>query len=98
MGVGMAEIIAAEMDDFPITTNGGVVVLAAILSKKTFHQPCLCEPWRNIEDSIKKDLRNLPAFFGNCAGGMPPINADNRVFRLASCWSRFCGSLIVEKH
>jgi hypothetical protein len=76
LGVRIRHIVATEIDDFLVATNGGVIVLTTVLPKQALHEPGLGEFGRDVEDSIEKDLRNFPAFFGDCSGRMSPINAD----------------------
>jgi len=86
----VGEIITAKSDDLSVTLDGGVVVLSAVLPEQTLHQPGLRQRRRNIENSIEKDLRDFPTFFGNGPRRMSTIDADNRMFSL---WfgPRFCG-------
>ena len=79
--MGMCEIFTAEIDDSSVATNGRVIVLTTVLAQKPLHQPCLGELRRNIQNSIEKNLRNLPPFLGDCTGSMSPINADKGVLR-----------------
>jgi len=58
----MHDIFAAKTDDFSIATDGCMVIVTTVLSQETLHEPCLGEIRRNVENPIKKDLCDLPAF------------------------------------
>jgi hypothetical protein len=92
----MGNILATKIDDFAVALDRGVIVFTTILAYETFHQPRFGELGRNVQNSVEKDLRHFPPFFGNRSCGMSPINADNRVLGLSLWWSRLSGSFVVE--
>lgn len=94
----MRDIFAAKLDDFLVTLNGGVIVFSAVLAEETLHQPRLGEVWRDIQNSIEKDLRHFPSFFRNGPSSVPPINPNDRVLGLSPDWSRFDGGFNIDVH
>jgi hypothetical protein len=64
--MGMYGIWAAKSDDFAITVHRGSLIFATMMSDMTLHQPRLGMLRINLQDTIDKDFRNFPPFFGNC--------------------------------
>jgi hypothetical protein len=58
-----------------------------MLSKMTFHQPGFRVVRIDAENSVKKDLGDVPPFFGHRTGGMRPVDSDLRVIS-APFWFR----------
>jgi hypothetical protein len=54
-------------------------VLLAVLPQETLHEPRFSVSWIDVEDSIEKNLRNVPTFLRDCAGDVAPIDPDHRV-------------------
>jgi len=90
----MRNISTAKIDDFAIAMDRGVIIFSAILTEEALHQPGFRQSRRNIQDSIKKDLRHFPPFLGNGSCSVSPINADNRVLGLCFRWPRLNGLFI----
>ena len=62
----MYGIWAAKSDDFAITVDRSSFIFSTMMSDVTLHQPRLGMVRINLQDTIDKDLRNFPPFFGNC--------------------------------
>jgi len=71
--------MTAKSDDLSITIDSGPAVVVTMLAEETLHQPRLCMTRIYVEDSVQKNLRDAPAFFGDCAGNVAPVDADHRV-------------------
>ena len=88
--MGMEGIRTAKCDYFLITKNSRMFVFSTMLTEMTFHQPRFSMMCINAEDSIKKDLSNLPTFFRHRTGSVRSIDSNLRVitarirFELAS--------------
>jgi len=79
LGVGVCEVMPAECDDFSIAFDSGQVVLMTVVAQETLHEPSFSMVGVHVENSIEKDLGNVPTLFGNCAGDVTPVDADHRV-------------------
>ena len=56
-----------------------MAVIVAVLAQKSLHEPRLGMAWIYVQNSVKKDLRYVPAFFRDCAGDVPTIDPDHRL-------------------
>ena len=68
--------MTAKADDFLVAIGGGLLVLFAVLPEVTFHQPSLGMSGIDAQNSVEKDLCDVPSFFRNCASRMSSIHAD----------------------
>ena len=96
LGMRMGKILVTKIDDFSIATDRCVVIFTTVLTQQTLHQPCLGEFRRYVKNSIKKYLRDLPTFFGNCPRSVSPINANDRVLRKLLWESRFGSGFVFQ--
>jgi hypothetical protein len=94
----MVVVVAAKSEDFLEATDGRLIVLPTVLSKKTFHQPCLRQIRRYVQNPVEKDLGNLPPFLGESASRMPSIHSENRVITMSLRSGVFLGDFMSEKH
>jgi hypothetical protein len=77
--VGMMDVVTAQRDDFLVAMDRRFIIFMAMMPQKTLHKPRLGMVRINVENSIEKNLGDLPSFFGNCAGGVTTIHADHGV-------------------
>ena len=77
--VRMCEIVPAECDDLSIALHSRQVVFVAVVAQEPLHEPGLGVVGIHVENSVEKNLGNVPSFLGYCAGDMTPIDADHRV-------------------
>lgn len=77
--VRMREIVSAECDDLSIALHGRQVIFVAMVAQEPLHEPGLGVMGIDVENSVEKDLSNVPAFFGYCAGDVTPVDADHRI-------------------
>ena len=77
--VGMCEIVSAECDDLSVAFHGGQIVFVTVVAQESLHEPRFSVMRIDVENPIEKDLGNVPAFFGDCASDMPPVDANHRV-------------------
>jgi len=75
----MAGIRAAKVDDFSITVDGSLLILATVMSQMTFHQPCFGVMRIHIQNAINENLSDFPSFFGNRACCVRSIDTDLRI-------------------
>jgi hypothetical protein len=73
-GVWMFQVVAAECDDMAVAADRRFLILMAMLFDVTFHQPCLGKVGIDLENSVQKDLCNVPSFFRNGACCVTPIH------------------------
>ena len=59
----MHRIRTAKIDDFSVAVDGCSFIFTAVVSKMTFHQPCLGMVWIDLQNAIDKYLGNFPTFF-----------------------------------
>jgi hypothetical protein len=88
----MGGIAAAKVEDFSVAPGSCALVVTTVLAQKTLHQPGFGEVGRDVENSIEKDLSDLPTFLGNCSSRVSSIDSDDRVFGMESTLTRFAGS------
>ena len=74
MGVRVIQVVSTKCDHLAIAPNGFLLVHCAVMPNMTLHQPRLGVVWIDVEDSIQKDLRDLPSFFRNCTCGVATID------------------------
>lgn len=72
----MIRIVSAKGDHFSIAPDRFLFVDATVMPKMTFHEPRLGMSWIDLEDTIEKDLGDLPSFFRDGPSSMMPINRD----------------------
>jgi len=86
--VWMVKIMSAKCNDFLVTTNGEFVILVAMMSQESLHEPRLCVVRINVEYSVKKNLCNLPTFFRNCSRSVTTVDTDHGVIvlRVVQAW------------
>jgi hypothetical protein len=60
--VRMLEVVATQVDHFSIASNRSLFILVAVISKKALHQPCLGVMRIDLDNSIEKNLGNVPSF------------------------------------
>jgi hypothetical protein len=75
----MGEIVPAECDDLSVTFHGGQVVFVAVVAQESLHEPRFSVVGVDVENPIEKDLGNVPAFFRDCAGDVPSVDANHGV-------------------
>lgn len=76
----MSEVVTTKCDDLAVAFDRRKAVIVAVLAKKTLHQPRLGMARIDVQDSVEKDLGNVPSFLGDCAGDVPTIHPNHRVF------------------
>lgn len=63
----MIQIVSAKRDHFAIAPDSFLLIHCTVVPQMTFHQPCLGVARVDVEDSIQKNLCDLPSFFRDCA-------------------------------
>jgi len=88
--VRMCEIVPAECDDLSIALHSRQVVFVAVVAQEPLHEPGLGVVGIHVENSVEKNLGNVPSFLGDCAGDVTPVHANHRVVTSGLVnWVRF---------
>jgi hypothetical protein len=61
----MNRIWTAKIDDFAVTVDCSLFIFSAMMSDVALHQPRFCMVRIDIQNTVDKDLRDLPPFFRN---------------------------------
>jgi len=75
----MGRVIAAKIDHFSKTIDRSSFILTTVMPQMTFHQPRFGVLGIDFQNTIEKNLRNIPAFFRNRSGCMRTINPNLRI-------------------
>jgi hypothetical protein len=76
----MRRFAPAKAEDFSVAIDGGLLIGSAVLSQMTLHQPRLGVTRVNGENSVEKDLGDLPTFLRHCPGNVRAVNPNLRLF------------------
>lgn len=79
LGVRMREVVTTKRDHLAIAIDGGMRIFLAVLSQKALHEPRLGVTLVDVENSVEKDLCDVPAFLRDCPRDVTPVDADHRV-------------------
>ena len=77
--VRMCEIVPAECDDLSVAFHGGQIVFVTVVAQESLHEPRFSVVRVDVENPIEKDLGNVPAVLGDCAGDVASVDANHRV-------------------
>ena len=75
--VGMTQIMSAKADDFSIAADGFMLVQVTVVKQVSLHEPRFRVARIYVENSIEKDLGDLPSFFRDRACSMTPVDGYN---------------------
>ena len=85
LGMRVGRFGSAKCYDFPVAVDRRLVIISAMLSKMTFHQPGFRVARINAQNPVKKDLSDIPSFFGHRTCSVRPINSDLGVISAPGC-------------
>jgi len=74
--MGVVGPMTTERDDFSITIDSRLFIFFAVMPQMSLHQPCLGVVWIYAQDSIEKNLRNVPSFLSYCTCSVRSINQN----------------------
>ena len=74
--MGMTRLRATKVQNFAVTVDRCLLIFTTVMSKVTFHQPCLSMMWVDLQNTVNENLGNFPSFFGNSTSSVRPINTD----------------------
>lgn len=79
----MIQIVSTKCDHSAIAPDGFLLVHCTVVPQMTLHQPCLGVARIYVENSIQKNLCDLPSFFRDCACRVTTIDG---YYSLISRW------------